>query len=99
MKDKAERTKEAALAVASSIIDRNDPDGTKSAAALAKLGSVSDGLCGNRHPVGAGRRGPQEQHQQQHEFRECMRLEGDILAARGNAGYDPLESDAPRIGW
>lgn len=92
IKDKAEQTKEAALTVASSIIDRNDPDGTKTAEALAKLGSVSTVFAEVASQLVPGDAGRKTSSNSSVGSASGTRLEGDVLAAQGNAGYDPLEA-------
>ena len=94
-KAKVEETKTAVMAMATALIDKNDPDGTKAADALAKLGSVSSAfaeVAGRLAPPaplkessggsgGANSAAPANNH-----------LEADVLESQGRAGYDPVEA-------
>jgi outer membrane protein OmpA-like peptidoglycan-associated protein len=91
-KAKAEETKAAALAVASAIIDRNDPDGTKSAEALAKLGSVSTAFAEVATQLTPESAMAPKAGAASSTTAGSTRLEADVLEAQGKAGYDPLEA-------
>jgi outer membrane protein OmpA-like peptidoglycan-associated protein len=89
-KEKAQKTKDAVLDVATAIIEKHDQDGTKTAELLGRIGQVSttfadvatkmtEGVAPAGKPAaGGGSSGG------------STRLEADVLAAQGHSGYDPV---------
>ena len=93
-KTKAEKNKAAALNFAAAVIDKRDADGTKTAAALAKLGAVSTTFA----DVATKLAGPSKSSQPSSGTTgtgagsKSTKLEGDVLAAQGDVGYDVYEA-------
>lgn len=98
-KAKVEQTQAAVMATASALIQKSDADGTKTADALAKLGSVSSAFAEVASQLappaplqttkgGAGGLGSTDASTTP----TGGRLEADVLASQGKSGYDPLEA-------
>jgi outer membrane protein OmpA-like peptidoglycan-associated protein len=98
-KAKVQETQAAVMATASALIQKADSDGTKTADALAKLGSVSSAFAEVASQLappaplqntkggggGLGNIDGSTTH-------SGGKLEGDVLAAQGRAGYDPMDA-------
>jgi outer membrane protein OmpA-like peptidoglycan-associated protein/Zn ribbon nucleic-acid-binding protein len=97
-KAKVEQTKAVVMATASALIEKADADGTKSAAALAKLGSVSSAFAevasqlAPPTPVEATKGGGGGVGGISGSAPTGGRLETDVLETQGKAGYDPMEA-------
>jgi outer membrane protein OmpA-like peptidoglycan-associated protein len=92
-KEEAVKTKDAAITVATAIIEKHDKDGTKTAELLGRIGQVSttfadvatkmtEGVTPTGKPAGSA--GSSTTGSQ--------KLEGDVLAAQGRSGYDPEQA-------
>ena len=92
-KAEAEKTRAAALNVASTLIEKHDKDGTKTAEALAKLGQISTAFADvatkltDGVPTSSGK-----SNSSATSGGPPPRLGSDTLAAQGQGGYDPGEA-------
>jgi outer membrane protein OmpA-like peptidoglycan-associated protein len=100
MKANAAKTKDVALSMAASLIQKNDADGSKSAEALAQLGKVSTVFADVATKVTDGAITASPGSSAQYDISAgggahgaaSKRLEGDVLESQGNSGYDPMEA-------